>query len=77
MRSFAARALLFVLVGGSAAVATAEGHRHVRLKSRDAKDVRPFDDAVRVGNTPTWPGGSASTRPRRSRPPMPPPRSGT
>jgi len=51
MRSFAARALLFVLVGGSAAVATAEGHRHVRLKSRDAKDVRPFDDAVRVGNT--------------------------
>src|SRR5439155_393715 len=51
MRSFAARALLFVLVGGSAAVATAEGNRHVRLKSRDAKDVRPFDDAVRVGNT--------------------------
>ncbi|PYQ21014.1 MAG: hypothetical protein DMF81_16800, partial [Acidobacteria bacterium] len=40
-----------MLVGGSAAVATAEGNRHVRLKSRDAKDVRPFDDAVRVGNT--------------------------
>lgn len=51
MRSFAAKALLFVLVGGSAAVATAEGNRHVRLKSRDAADNRPFDDAVRMGNT--------------------------
>ena len=44
-------AFLLVLVGGWAAVVSAEGNRHVRLKSRDAKDVRPFDDAVRVGNT--------------------------
>ena len=51
MRRFAAKALVFVLVLGSAAVASAEANRHVRLKSRDAKDVRPFDDAVRVGNT--------------------------
>ena len=51
MRSFAATAVLVVLVGASAMAAAAEGNRHVRLKSRDAKDVRPFDDAVRVGNT--------------------------
>jgi 2-iminobutanoate/2-iminopropanoate deaminase len=51
MRSLAAKALVLVLVGGGAAVATAEGNRHVRLKSREATDVRPFDDAVRVGNT--------------------------
>jgi 2-iminobutanoate/2-iminopropanoate deaminase len=44
-------AFLLVLVGGWAAVVSAEGNRHVRLKSRDASDVRPFDDAVRVGNT--------------------------
>jgi 2-iminobutanoate/2-iminopropanoate deaminase len=51
MRSFAATAVLVVLVGASAMAAAAEGNRHVRLKSRDAKDVRPFDDAVRMGNT--------------------------
>jgi 2-iminobutanoate/2-iminopropanoate deaminase len=51
MRSFATTAVLVVLVGASAMAAAAEGNRHVRLKSRDAKDVRPFDDAVRVGNT--------------------------
>ena len=50
MRSFAATALVFVLAGG-AAVATAEGNHHVRLKSREATDQRPFDDAVRAGNT--------------------------
>ena len=44
-------AFLLVLVGGWAAVVSAEGNRHVRLKSRDASDLRPFDDAVRVGNT--------------------------
>ena len=68
MRSFAARALLFVLVGGSAAVATAEGHRHVRLKSRDAKDVRPFDDAVRVGNT-LYLAGRIGLDPATNKPP--------
>ena len=51
MRSFATTAVLVLLVGASAMAATAEERRHVRLKSRDVKDVRPFDDAVRVGNT--------------------------
>jgi 2-iminobutanoate/2-iminopropanoate deaminase len=51
MRSFAARAFLVVLVAATAAPATAQERRHVRLKSRDASDTRPFDDAVRVGNT--------------------------
>jgi reactive intermediate/imine deaminase len=51
MGSFAAKAFLFVLVVASAGTATAQERRHVRLKSRDAKDVRPFDDAVRVGQT--------------------------
>jgi reactive intermediate/imine deaminase len=40
-----------VLVGASAVAATAEERRHVRLRSRDAKDDRPFSDAVRVGQT--------------------------
>jgi 2-iminobutanoate/2-iminopropanoate deaminase len=44
-------AFLLVLAGGWAAVVSAEGNRHVRAKSREASDVRPFDDAVRVGNT--------------------------
>ncbi len=51
MRSFAAKALLVVLVGASAVAATAEERRPVRLRSRDAKDQRPFSDAVRVGQT--------------------------
>jgi len=51
MRSFAAKAILIGLVVASAVTATAQERRHVRLKSRDASDVRPFDDAVRVGNT--------------------------
>ncbi|SRR6266481_3100094 len=50
MRSLAAKALLVVLVGASAVAAAAED-RHVRLRSRDAKDDRPFSDAVRVGKT--------------------------
>ncbi len=51
MRSFATKALLVMLVGASAVAATAEERRHVRLRSRDAKDDRPFSDAVRVGQT--------------------------
>jgi len=51
MRSLAAKAFLVVLVGAAAVAATAEERRHVRLRSRDAKDVRPFSDAVRVGQT--------------------------
>jgi len=68
MRSFAVMALLLVLVGGSAAVATAEGNRHVRLKSRDAKDVRPFDDAVRVGRT-LYLAGRIGLDPATNKPP--------
>jgi len=68
MRSFAVKALLLVLVGGSAAVATAEGNRHVRLKSRDAKDVRPFDDAVRVGQT-LYLAGRIGLDPATNKPP--------
>jgi reactive intermediate/imine deaminase len=51
MRNLAAKALLAVLVGASAVAATAEERRNVRLRSRDAKDERPFSDAVRVGQT--------------------------
>ena len=51
MRSFAAKTFVLVLVGASAMAATAPQRRHVRLKSREAADTRPFDDAVRVGNT--------------------------
>jgi reactive intermediate/imine deaminase len=51
MRSLAAKALLVVLVGASAVAATAEERRNVRLRSRDAKDERPFSDAVWAGRT--------------------------
>ena len=51
MRSVAAKAVLVGLVVASAAAATAQERRHVRLKSREATDTRPFDDAVRVGPT--------------------------
>jgi 2-iminobutanoate/2-iminopropanoate deaminase len=51
MRSIAAKAFLVVLVVAAAGTAAAQQRRHVRLKSRDASDTRPFDDAVRVGNT--------------------------
>jgi enamine deaminase RidA (YjgF/YER057c/UK114 family) len=40
-----------ILVAVSAVSAEAEPPRHVRLRSRDAKDDRPFSDAVRVGQT--------------------------
>jgi len=46
MRSFATKAFLVMLVGASAVGATAEERHHVRLRSRDAKDERPFSDAV-------------------------------
>jgi len=48
---FGTRAFVMVLVAASAAAAPAPERRHVRLSSRDAKDDRPFSDAVRVGNT--------------------------
>src|SRR5258706_10955726 len=51
MRSFAGKALLVVLVGAAAVAASAGERRTVRLRSRDAKDDRPFSDAVRVGQT--------------------------
>jgi len=40
-----------LVMGASAVTAMAAESRHVRLKSRDPKDERPFSDAVRVGNT--------------------------
>ena len=49
MRTLATQAILLMAVGVSAMSAAAE--RHVRLRSRDAKDDRPFSDAVRVGQT--------------------------
>jgi 2-iminobutanoate/2-iminopropanoate deaminase len=48
---FGTRAFVMVLVAMSAVTVTAQERRHVRLASRDAKDDRPFSDAVRVGNT--------------------------
>ena len=51
MRSLSTKALLVVLVGASAVAATAEERRNVRLASRDAKDERPFSDAVWAGRT--------------------------
>jgi 2-iminobutanoate/2-iminopropanoate deaminase len=51
MRTFTTKAVLVVLVGAATMASAAEERRHVRLASRDAKDERPFSDAVRVGNT--------------------------
>ena len=68
MRSFAAKAFLVVLVVGSAVTATAQERRHVRLKSRDASDTRPFDDAVRVGNT-LYLAGRIGLDPTTNKPP--------
>jgi 2-iminobutanoate/2-iminopropanoate deaminase len=48
---FGTRAFVMVLVAASAGAAPAPERRHVRLNSRDAKDDRPFSDAVRVGDT--------------------------
>jgi len=51
MRRAATGAYLALVIATLGVTATAQERRHVRLKSRDAADVRPFDDAVRVGNT--------------------------
>ena len=51
MRRAATGACLALVMATLGVTATAQERRHVRLKSRDAADVRPFDDAVRVGNT--------------------------
>ncbi len=51
MRTLATQAILLMAVGVSAMSSAAEPPRHVRLRSRDAKDDRPFSDAVRVGQT--------------------------
>ena len=45
------KALVVFLVVASAGTAAAQQRRHIRLKSREASDTRPFDDAIRVGNT--------------------------
>jgi 2-iminobutanoate/2-iminopropanoate deaminase len=67
MRSFATTAVLVVLVGASTAAATA-ADRHVRLKSRDPKDERPFSDAVRVGQT-LYLAGRIGLDPATNKPP--------
>ena len=68
MRSIAAKAFLVVLVVAAAGTAAAQQRRHVRLKSRDASDTRPFDDAVRVGNT-LYLAGRIGLDPTTNKPP--------
>ncbi|HEY2946776.1 MAG TPA: Rid family hydrolase [Vicinamibacteria bacterium] len=68
MRSIAAKAFLVVLVAATAGPAAAQERRHVRLKSRDASDTRPFDDAVRVGNT-LYLAGRIGLDPTTNKPP--------
>ena len=51
MRTFTTMAVLVAIGTGATMASAAEARRHVRLASRDAKDERPFSDAVRVGNT--------------------------
>jgi 2-iminobutanoate/2-iminopropanoate deaminase len=51
MRSVLTKASLTLVIAALGVTTTAQERRHVRLKSRDALDVRPFDDAVRVGNS--------------------------
>jgi len=67
MRSLAMKAFLVMLVGASTVAATAE-NRHVRLKSRDPKDERPFSDAVRVGQT-LYLAGRIGLDPATNKPP--------
>jgi 2-iminobutanoate/2-iminopropanoate deaminase len=50
MKSLAS-ALVVVVVSGGAVSAQPVERREVRLANRPASDVRPFSDAVRVGNT--------------------------
>ena len=61
------KAFLVMLVGASTVAATAE-NRHVRLKSRDPKDERPFSDAVRVGQT-LYLAGRIGLDPATNKPP--------
>ena len=67
MRSLATKAFLMMLMSASVVAATAE-NRHVRLKSRDAKDERPFSDAVRVGQT-LYLAGRIGLDPATNKPP--------
>ena len=67
MWSLAMKAFLVMLVGASTVAATAE-NRHVRLKSRDPKDERPFSDAVRVGQT-LYLAGRIGLDPATNKPP--------
>jgi len=67
MQSLATKAFLLMLMSASVVAATAE-NRHVRLKSRDAKDERPFSDAVRVGQT-LYLAGRIGLDPATNKPP--------
>ena len=67
MQSLATKAFLLMLMSASVVAATAE-NRHVRLKSRDPKDERPFSDAVRVGQT-LYLAGRIGLDPATNKPP--------
>ena len=54
MRALAVASAVAIVMVGSGLLPAAEGpgeRREIRLASRPASDVRPFSDAVRVGNT--------------------------
>lgn len=68
MSRLATRACLMVLAAALAVAAVAQERRHVRLASRDAKDDRPFSDAVRVGNT-LYLAGRIGLDPKTGKPP--------
>jgi enamine deaminase RidA (YjgF/YER057c/UK114 family) len=51
MRAFASAVALVVLANGVVSAEAPVERREIRLASRPASDVRPFSDAVLVGNT--------------------------
>jgi 2-iminobutanoate/2-iminopropanoate deaminase len=51
MRAFVSAAAVVMLASGALFAEAPRERREIRLASRPATDVRPFSDAVRVGNT--------------------------
>jgi 2-iminobutanoate/2-iminopropanoate deaminase len=68
MRRVLTKASLTLVIAALGVTATAQERRHVRLKSRDASDIRPFDDAVRVGST-LYLAGRIGLDPATNKPP--------
>jgi reactive intermediate/imine deaminase len=68
MRRVLTKASLTLVIATLGVTATAQERRHVRLKSRDASDIRPFDDAVRVGST-LYLAGRIGLDPATNKPP--------